>query len=193
MYDFWYNKLTKDSPCTFNLGMSDTDSLLFKVNKPDLFWSQIDEHMDYSNYEPGHPKFNNTNKAMLGKFKNELGSEKKCERFIGLRAKCYSMKLIDTKKNVTSKCIAKGVGRVAIEKRMNFKQYLSCMKNKKPIRHSFASIKSVKHNLFTVMQKKALTHFDSKRWLFNCGIHSVSYGHYHIKKYFDCCPTCTKK
>ena len=86
------------------------------------------------------------------------------------------------------------VGRVAIEKRMNFKQYLSCMKNKKPIRHSFASIKSVKHNLFTVMQKKkALTHFDSKRWLFNCGIHSVSYGHYHIKKYFDCCrPTCTK-
>jgi hypothetical protein len=24
MFDFWYNKMTKDTPCTFDLGMSDT-------------------------------------------------------------------------------------------------------------------------------------------------------------------------
>ena len=34
MYDFWFNILTKNSPCQFDLGMSDTDSLLFKVTKP---------------------------------------------------------------------------------------------------------------------------------------------------------------
>ena len=69
MYNFWYNQLTKDSPCKFDVGMSDTDSLLFKVDKPDVFWNRIDQFMDYSNYEPSHPKFNASNKAQLGYFK----------------------------------------------------------------------------------------------------------------------------
>ena len=103
MYDFWFNQITKDSPCEFDLGMSDTDSLLFKVTKPQIFWEKMDPHMDYSNYDPSHPKFSLENKAMLGKFKNELGSEKKCVRFVGLRAKCYSLKLVDRKKSESEK------------------------------------------------------------------------------------------
>ena len=191
MYDFWYNKLTKDSPCSFDLGMSDTDSLLFKVDKPDVFWYHIDEYMDYSNYDSSHPKHNLTNKAQLGYFKNEFGSDKKCVRFIGLRAKCYSLKTVDKDNKIASKCVAKGVGRKAIENRMNFDQYAEALEQKKVIRHSFANIRSTKHNVFTVMQsKKALTHFDSKRWIFSCGIHSVSYGHYHVRKYFNLCPIC---
>jgi hypothetical protein len=193
MYDFWYNILTKDSPCNFELGMSDTDSLLFKVTKPTEFWSRIDEHMDYSNYDPTHPKYSLENKAMLGKFKNELGSEKKCLRFVGLRAKCYSLNLLDKNEKLSEKCISKGLGRVAIKNRLNFDQYLTTLYTGKVIRHSFASIKSHKHNLFTVMQrKKALSHFDSKRYLLSCGIHSLSYGHKWIKKYGDKCLTCLK-
>ena len=76
IFDFWFNQITKDSPCHFELGMSDTDSLLFKVTKPHEFWKKMDEHMDYSNYDPSHPKFSLENKARLGKFKNDLGSEK---------------------------------------------------------------------------------------------------------------------
>lgn len=191
MYDFWYNQLTKDSPCEFDLGMSDTDSLLFKVTKPHLFWRQMDKHMDYSNYDSKHPKFTLEKKAMLGKFKNELGSEKKCVRFVGLRAKCYSLKLVDKKKEKTDKCIAKGLGRVAIKNRLNFKQYANTLETGQNVRHSFASIKSHKQNVFTVMQrKKALSHFDSKRYLLSCGIHSYSYGHFFIKKYGDECLIC---
>ena len=191
MYDFWYNKLTKNTKCKFDLGMSDTDSLLFKVNKPDEFWKQIDEYMDYSNYDSSHPKYNESHKAQLGFFKNEFGSEKKCLRFIGLRVKCYSLQTVDKNQKIASKCVAKGVGRKAIENRMNFDQYALALEEKKVIRHSFANIRSTKHNVFTVMQsKKALTHFDSKRWIFSCGIHSVSYGHYHTKKYFNTCPIC---
>ena len=66
MYDFWFNILTKNSPCQFDLGMSDTDILLFKVTKPQQFWNRMDDHMDYSNYDPTHPKFNLDNKARLG-------------------------------------------------------------------------------------------------------------------------------
>ena len=193
MYDFWFNQITKDSPCEFDLGMSDTDSLLFKVTKPQIFWEKMDPHMDYSNYDLSHPKFSLENKAMLGKFKNELGSEKKCVRFVGLRAKCYSLKLVDRKKSESEKCISKGLGRVAIKNRLNFDQYLSSLYKGEVIRHSFASIKSQKHNVFTVMQrKKALTHFDSKRYLLCCGVHSYSYGHSFIRKYGDTCFICMK-
>ena len=192
MYDFWFNILTKNSPCQFDFGMSDTDSLLFKVTKPQQFWNRMDDHMDYSNYDPTHPKFNLENKAKLGKFKNELGSEKKCVRFVGLRAKCYSLNLTDKQNKSSEKCISKGLGRVAIKNRLNFKQYADTLHNGGVIRHSFASIKSHKHNLFTVMQrKKALTHFDSKRFLLSCGIHSYSYGHHLIKKFGDTCFTCS--
>ena len=64
----------------------------------------MDVHMDYSNYNPFHPKFTMENKAKLGKFKNELGSDKKCVRFVGLRAKCYSLKLTDKKHEKSEKC-----------------------------------------------------------------------------------------
>ena len=70
MYNFWYNKMTKDCPSTFDLGMSDTDSFLFRVTKPELFWNHIDQYMDYSNYPQDHPDFNEDNKAQLGFFKN---------------------------------------------------------------------------------------------------------------------------
>ena len=193
MYDFWFNQITKDSPCQFDLGMSDTDSLLFKVTKPEEFWKQMDAHMDYSNYNPSHPKFTMENKAKLGKFKNELGSDKKCVRFVGLRAKCYSLKLMDKKHEKSEKCIAKGIGRVAIKNRLNFEQYKNTLYSGKNVRHYFASIKSHKQNVFTVMQnKKALSHFDSKRYLLSCGIHSYSYGHYLIKKHGDKCFQCKK-
>jgi hypothetical protein len=49
-------------------------------------------------------------------------------------------------------------------------------------RHDFASIGSSKHILSTIkLQKKALSHFDCKRFLFACGICSLPYNHYKIK------------
>ena len=81
--------MTKNSPCEFNLGMSDTDSFLFEVTKPKLFWKSVEPYMDFSNYDKDHPKFSEGNKAKLGFFKDELCGGKKCVEFIGLRPKCY--------------------------------------------------------------------------------------------------------
>ncbi|EFX60182.1 hypothetical protein DAPPUDRAFT_344893, partial [Daphnia pulex] len=100
MFDFWYNKMTKNSPCEFNLGMSDTDSFLFEVTKPKLFWKSVEPYMDFSNYDKDHPKFSEGNKAKLGFFKDELCGGKKCVEFIGLRPKCYALNLVDKKSNV---------------------------------------------------------------------------------------------
>lgn len=190
MFDFWYNKMTKNCPCTFELGMSDTDSFLFQVDKPDLFWEHMRPHMDYSNYPKDHPDYNEDNKAQLGYFKNEIAG-KKCLEFIGLRPKCYCLNIIDKKTNeISEKKVCKGVGRSAIKNRLRFKQYQKCLFEGKSQRHEFASIRSTKHKIATIRQKKlALTCFDSKRYYF-CSIHSVPFGSKRIKSYIDKCPFC---
>jgi len=57
MFDFYYNKLIKGLDCEVDLGMSDTDSLLFKVSDAEIFRKHIHPFMDYSNYPSDHPLF----------------------------------------------------------------------------------------------------------------------------------------
>jgi hypothetical protein len=146
--------------------------------------------MDFSNYPHEDKRFSLDNKAKLGYFKDEFCGGKKCQEYIGLRAKCYCFKLKDKKtKTISTKKTCKGLGRVAIENRLKFEQYKKCLFDGKIQRHDFATIRSSKHKLSTIRQrKKALSHFDCKRFLFKCGIHSLPYGHYAISKYFYSCP-----
>jgi hypothetical protein len=184
--------MTKTCDSKFEIGMSDTDSFLFRVTNPNSFWNHVNQYMDFSNYPHNHPDFDESNKAQLGFFKNELGGNKRCLHFVGLRPKCYSLNLINVNtKEKSEKKICKGLGRAAIKNRLQFKQYKNCLRRGKIIRHEFASIRASKHRVSTIIQKKkALSHFDCKRWLFNCGIHSVPYGSKTIKKYYDICPFC---
>lgn len=190
MYDFFYNKILKNAPCKVQLGFSDTDSFLFKVNKPKRFLKHIKPFMDFSNYSSDHPLFSNENKSKLGYFKDELQGKLVCTEFVGLRAKCYALNLKNDTK-VIEKKICKGLGRIAIKNRLRFNHYKRCLFNGKTKRFNFHSIRSKKHNISTVrINKKALSHFDSKRWIFDCGIHSVPYGSYVIKNQFNKCNIC---
>lgn len=193
MYDAWYNKI-QATGCKFDLGMTDTDSFLFKVSDGQKFRSAFKSLMDFSNYEPKHPNFSLENKAKLGYFKDELCGKSVCTEFVGLRSKCYSMRLEKKSNGETEeKKICKGVGRTAIQNRMTFEQFKDCLIKNTTIRHQFFGIRSVNHNVKTILiQKKALNYFDSKRWLFNCGIHSVPYGSYLIKKHVGECPRCLR-
>lgn len=192
MYDFFYNHLMKIPNCEFDLGMTDTDSFLFRVTNPTNFWKHMKVYMDFSNYPQDHPLFSVSNKAKLGFFKNELCGKLLCQEFIGLRPKCYALKLEDqTTKVITEKKVCKGLARVAIANRLRFDEYKLCLNEGIPIRHEFHSIQSKKHNIRTVHQrKKCLTHFCSKRYLFKCGIHSAPYGSELINLFQDTCPFC---
>ena len=150
--------------------------------------------MDYSNYEKSSPLYDESRKAKLGYFKDELCGKFACLEFVGLRSKCYAMSLeeIKTEKNVEKK-VCKGVGRSAIKNRMRFDQFKETLFKNITRRHEFNSIRSVNHNIKTVvLRKKALNFFDTKRWLFDCGIHSVPYGSFLIEKYQNKCPRCEK-
>lgn len=194
MYDFFYNKLTNSINFTIDLGFSDTDSFLFKTDNKKKCLAHIHSVMDFSNYPETNPFHNITNKAKLGFFKDELAGQLKCTEFIGLRAKCYALKLRDTKlSSFKEKKVCKGLGRVAIKNRLKFKNYKSCLFSERTFRFDYNSIKSTKQDVKTVrINKKALTHFDSKRWIYNCGIHSSPYGSFLINKHFSSCPKCKK-
>ena len=190
MYDFFYNKLTNSHAFSVDLGFSDTDSFLFKTDNKKACLTHLKPHMDFSNYPVTDKFFNTQNKAKLGFFKDELCGKLKCKEFIGLRAKCYALKLNEN--NTTSeKKICKGLGRVAIKNRLKFKHYKQCLYAHKSYRFDYASIKSTKQTVKTVrINKKALSHFDSKRWIYDCGIHSSPYGSILIDNHYNKCPKC---
>lgn len=184
MYDFYYNKLMKDLKCKLELGMSDTDSFLFKVDDRNTFREHIRPFMDYSNYPSDHPFYNPDNKAKLGYFKDELAGQFTCDEFVGLKAKCYALKLQNnTSEEVKEKKVCKGLGRVAINNRLRFRHYKNCLFKGIPKRYDFHVIRSRKHLISTTrINKKAISHFDSKRWIHHCGLHSDPYGSMFIKK-----------
>jgi len=193
MFDFYYNILTKNLKCNLELGMSDTDSFLFKVNDSIAFREHIKPYMDYSNYPISHPLYSSENRSRLGYFKDELAGKQVCREFVGLKSKCYSLLLQDLQSsNFTEKKVCKGLGRVAINNRLRFQHYKTCLFEGIPKRYDFNIIRSRSHKISTIrINKKALSHFDSKRWIYPCGIHSDPYGSVFIHpKRLLICPKC---
>lgn len=192
MYNAWYNKITKDCNLTFQLGMTDTDSFLFKVSNGQKFRQHCKDFMDYSNYPTSHTNFNIDHKSELGYFKDELLGIYKCLEFVGLRSKCYALNLKNLETNeITAKKTAKGIGRTAIKTSLTFDKYKKCLFESLILKETFHTIRSTKHNINTVaVTKKALSFVDTKRYQFHCGIHSLPYGHIMIKANPSKCPYC---
>lgn len=192
MFDAWYNKITKNPSLKFEIGMSDTDSFLFKVSDGLIFRDSCKSFMDFSNYPTSHRDYSIEHKAQLGYFKDELCAKFRCLEFVGLRSKCYAMNLIELEtNNRAEKKVCKGVGRTCIKSRLHFEKYKECLFGGKIHRDSFHTIRSKKHNLQTVhITKKALSFIDTKRWIYDCGVHSEPFGSVEIQKNFNLCPYC---
>ncbi|GFV92207.1 uncharacterized protein TNCV_1896431 [Trichonephila clavipes] len=87
---FSYFKKFYDSKCT--LLYTDTDSLSMHIETPNVYddiQHNFTEIMDLSNFEKGHPLFNETNKGRLGTLKSETCLPLK--EFVGLKPKMYSL------------------------------------------------------------------------------------------------------
>ena len=94
---------------------------------------------DFSNYLKDPTFFNETNKKVIGKMKDEFGGVIIIE-FVGLKSKMYSMEKIDGKECNT----AKGVS-ITTE----FDKFKDVLFNQKIIRHKMERIQSKKHKLET--------------------------------------------
>ena len=116
---------------------------------------------DFSNYPKDSKFFNETNKKVIGKMKDEFGGVIIIE-FVGLKSKMYSIKKIDGKEHNT----AKGVS-IATE----FDKFKDVLFNKEIIRHKMKRIQSKKHKSGThEIDKISLSCFDNKRYVLDDGL-----------------------
>ena len=125
------------------------------------------DFFDFSNYSKDSRFYDDTNKKVIGKMKDEYGGVI-TDEFIGLKAKMYSIKKIDDSESST----AKGVN-VASE----FNEFKDFLFNKKIIKHKMKRINK-KHKIGTYeIDKISLSSFDDKRQVLDDGVHTLAYFH----------------
>ena len=86
MYDFHHNYIKKKYGDRAELLFIDTDSLTYEIEAEDVYqdlWNDKDK-FDISDYPENSPYYDNTNKKVIGKFKDEAAE------FVGLKSKMYS-------------------------------------------------------------------------------------------------------
>jgi hypothetical protein len=182
MYKFHYDYIKVKYGEKSKLLFTDTDSLTYHIETDDLY-KDINESkdlFDLSNYSKDHFCFDNSNKAVIGKFKDETDG-KPISNFIGLRSKMYSIKLDNTKEKATGK----GIKKQALKNKIKHSDYQRCLLGNKlsdKQQHiQFNLIRSEKHQLYTYsLNKVGLSCYDDKRYLLEDGISSYSYGHKNI-------------
>ena len=135
MYDFYYNFIKK----SFNVELlfTDTDSLTYEIKSENVYkdfykWKDL---FDFSNYSKDSKFFDNNNKKVIGKMKDEYGGVI-IDQFIGFKSKMYSIKKVNGSESSTTK----GVN-IATE----FNEFKDVLFNKKIIRHKMKRIQAKKH------------------------------------------------
>jgi hypothetical protein len=182
MYRMYYKEiLPRFEFC--RLLFSDTDSLTIltgKVDGCDRALDALDHIMEYSNYAQDDPRFNDTMKNKLGKFKDEAEGQK-ITHFVGIRAKAYCMKILNRNTQTCSeKSALKGVKK-SYRKGLTFNSFLKCIFQKSEEMIAQCTLVSKKHEIFlTRVKKLAMSSFDDKRYLLPCGVHSLAYNHHEI-------------
>ena len=94
MYRFHYEDIKKEYGDKAKLLFMDTDSLTYQIFTEDIYKdnAQHKELFDFSGYPTTHFLYSNTNKKVVGKFKDEKNSVP-IKQFIGLAPKMYSIKM----------------------------------------------------------------------------------------------------
>ncbi|XP_021373260.1 uncharacterized protein LOC110463193 [Mizuhopecten yessoensis] len=139
MYEFYYKYLKPKYGDGIKLLMTDTDSLLYHVQCPDVYDDMYrDRHLfDLSNYPIDHRCQDTRNKKIPGYFKDETGSEPIAE-FVGLRAKMYSYvyavrnrteieNLVVLWNDMKEKQVAKGIAKATIRRDLRHEMYRDCL------------------------------------------------------------------
>ena len=92
MFQFHYQKLKPN--LNLELLYSDKDSFIYAIKTDDVYrdLEKIKADFDFSNYDEAHFLFEDTNKKVVLKFKDETGG-KLIREFIALKPKLYSVVL----------------------------------------------------------------------------------------------------
>ena len=160
MYDFHYNYIKNKYGNKAKLLFTDTDSLTDEIEAEDVykdFWNDKDK-FDNSDYQESSPYFDETNKKVIGKFKDEAAGVPIVE-FVGLRSKMYSY----IKDNQKGGKTAKGIKKNIIKKDFTHENYRQALFDNKQMHHKMKTIRSINHKLGSYkINKVSLSCFDDK-------------------------------
>lgn len=199
MYRFHYEFVKPRYGSRAQLIFTDTDSLCYHIQTPDLYRELLDDdtlvdQFDFSETDMENPlcfvqrllteegkalfkaDLLKRHKKVLGKFKDETFGIPISE-FVGLRAKCYSF--LTGADETTRK--AKGVNKSAIDAYITHETYKKTLQGDVADAFSaeFHTFRSVGHTIRTVaVRKKALNKFDDKRFILLDGIQTRAHGHW---------------
>ena len=178
MYDFHYNYIKKKYNDRAKLLFTDTDSLTYAIETVDAykdFWTDKDM-FDNSDYPENSPYYCNTNKKIIGKFKDEACGIPITE-FVSLKSKMYSY----VKDNEKGGKTAKGIKKNVINNNIRHEDYKRTLLNEEQMHHKMKIIRSQRHQLGSYeINKVSLSCFDDKHYIHDNGTSSYAYGHYKI-------------
>ena len=135
---------------------TDADSLAYDMKSENVYkeFSKWKNLFDFSDYPKESKFFDETNKKVIGKMKDEF-SGVIVNEFVGWKSKMYSIKKINGKESNTGK---------GVNIATDFNEFKDVLFVKKIIRHKMKRIKSKKHKLgISEIDKISLSCFDDKR------------------------------
>ena len=153
MYDFHYNYIKRKYPDS-TLLFTNTDSLKYQIQTDNVYEDfYADKHLfDFSGYKKENPFYNDENRKVIGKMKDELN--------------------VETKKEEMKK--AKGLKKNVVKKDISHQDYVDCLFEERKFMHTMQTIRSFKHQLYTIKQNKvSLSPYDDKRYLLDDGVSSL--------------------
>lgn len=181
MYKFLYDFLKPKYKENVSVAYTDTDSFILSIKTPDFYEDMRNniEMFDTSNYPwPNEYNIEPQNKGVPALFKDELKGNVMVE-FVGLRAKCYAIRSLAEKDNVIKR--SKGVQKSVVRRKIEFSDFLKCFQEHCEFDREQKSIRSLKHNVYSISQKKiALNPCDDKRFIRKQQSNTLAWGHYRI-------------
>ena len=147
---------------------------MYEAKTEDIYktFSNDKEIFDFSNYSTKSKYYDNSNKLVVGKMKDETAGVV-IEEFVGLKPKMYSYLVDDNSAYKKTKGANKNV--VAT---ISHNEYKDVLLNKKCLRHSMNRIQSKDHKIGTYeINKISLSCFDDKIYIQNNGCDGLALGY----------------
>ena len=121
-------------------------------------------------------------------FKDETDGYR-IQQFCGLRSKVYSFLIAEEHRGAfygptrASSKKLKGVPRRTVCTKLHHEDYIRCRRGEKIKSVMFRTIRSYRHQLYTVEQtKSSLNYYDDKRYILDGGVSTLPHGHCDIPR-----------
>ena len=152
---------------------TDTNSLFYEIRGGNVYEQCFKDRelFDFSGYPKDSVYYDDSNKKVLGKMKDEFNGVT-INEFVGLKSKMYSLLGKDNKEVNKAK---------EVNLKLKQKEYFDVLFGRKVLRHKMKRSLSKKHSVGSyVINKISLSCFDDKRYVLDDGINTLGYGHKDI-------------